>query len=139
MSQKQLFYLWAFLIPCIFSGCYGDTLNFNRGSIIQPYSISFDQSLLDLKKGDTCTLNVIYYPNNILDKTLSWQSGDTTIVKVDSVGRVTAIDLGETHVTAQSPFDQVISCQVLVRGEVSGEFENTPSGGNGGSTGDIDW
>ena len=139
MSKKHLFYLWAFLLPCILSSCVREVWNITPGSIIYHYSISFDQSSLDLKKGDTCTLNVKFNPSTITDKKLTWQSSDTTVVKVDSVGKVTALDLGESVVTAESAFDQIISCLVIVRGQVVGEFEDTPTGGNGGTTGEIEW
>ena len=139
MSKKHLFYLWASLLTCIFSGCVREVWNITPGSIIYHYSISFDQSSLDLKKGDTCTLNVTFNPSTITDKKLTWLSSDTTVVKVDSVGKVTALALGESWVTAESPFDQTISCLVIVRGQVMGEFEDTPTGGNGGTTGEIEW
>lgn len=139
MSTKHLLYLWAFLLPCLLTGCYRDVWNITPGSIIYAYEISFAQSSLDLRKGDTCTLEVTYYPTTITDPKLTWESGDTTIVKVDSVGKVTALGLGETWITAESPFDQLITCQVIVRGQVMGEIENIPTGGNGGTTGEIEW
>lgn len=138
MGKKQLFYWWAFLLFPMLTGCYGDVWNINYETGFKVQSISLDKSSLDLREGDTCTLNVLIDPSFATVKELTWHSSDTVVVKVDSSGKITALKLGEAVVTAVADMDLSAECAVFVRGKISGEIESSPAGGGNG-TGEIEW
>ena len=72
------------------------------------------------------------------NKTVTWTSSDSGVATVNSQGKVTAVKAGEATITARSNNGQTATCTVIVRGQVTGEVENTPTGG-GGNTGNIEW
>ena len=100
--------------------------------------VSLDKTELDLNEGETFTLTATVSPSNATNKSVTWSSSNTAAATVDSNGKVTAVKAGEATITAKTANGQTATCTVIVRGEVKGEVENTPTGG-GGSTGNIDW
>ena len=138
MSKKPQIYVCLTLLLGILTGCYGDQWNCYEGREIPLQSIFFKQASVELKKGDTCTLEVTFDPSFATNQHLIWLNSDTVVAKVDSLGRVTALHPGETVVTAESDFGHTAECFVKVRGEVTGEIENTQTG-EGESTGNIEW
>ena len=138
MNKKQLIYVWLTLLLGILTGCYGDRWNLPTGEEVPLQSIFFKQASVELKKGDTCTLELTFDPSFATNRHLTWLNSDTVVAKVDSLGHVTALRAGETVVTAESDFGHTAECLVKVRGEVTGEIENTQTG-EGESTGKIEW
>lgn len=70
---------------------------------------------LILNKGENYTLEVTFNPKNTTENKVIWATGDKTIAKVDSRGRVTAISAGETIITASSSNGLTAICQIKVR------------------------
>lgn len=80
-------------------------------------SISINQSTLEMGKGQTETLSVIYMPANTTDsKEVTWDSTNKEVATVDQNGKVTAVGNGTTTITATSSVSGVApaSCTVTV-------------------------
>jgi len=52
--------------------------------------------------GETATLEASVYPSNAEDKTISWESSDTSILVVSSTGSLTAVGVGTATITAKT-------------------------------------
>ena len=65
-------------------------------------SLNISKASLVMNKGDTADLTVEIKPDNSPTKTVTWASGDTKVATVDENGRVTAVDVGKTNVTAKA-------------------------------------
>lgn len=100
--------------------------------------VTLNRTSLELDEGQTYTLTATISPSNATNKTVTWTSSDSGVATVNSQGKVTAVKAGEATITARSNNGQTATCTVIVRGQVTGEVENTPTGG-GGNTGNIEW
>ena len=83
-------------------------------SVIELKSISLSKSTLELEEGSSATLTVKYSPNNATDKTTTWKSTNTSVAKVNSSGKVTAIKAGSAAIIATSG-DKDAYCNVTVK------------------------
>lgn len=102
----------------------GDIADTATVTVVIPLkSIELNKEVLELKKGDTIKpsdLQVIFYPENVTDKSLVWSSADENVVsvKVDSLSGayvVTAVDRGSTIVTvSQGNISASVSVNVTV-------------------------
>jgi uncharacterized protein YjdB len=83
--------------------------------IIPVESISIDKTSLNIKKGDSTTLNVVVNPTDSTEITdPEWESGDSTIATVDATGKVTGKKAGSTTIKATMG-DKEASIPVVVR------------------------
>lgn len=55
-----------------------------------------------INAGDTATLEASVYPTNAEDKTISWESSDTSVLTVSSTGALTAVGVGTATITAKT-------------------------------------
>lgn len=62
-------------------------------------SISFDQDAYDINLNTSIQINAYVYPENALDKTITWQSSDTNVVTVID-GKVYGNKVGKATITA---------------------------------------
>ena len=77
-------------------------------------SISLSQASLDLAKGESSKLDVIYNPDNTTeDKTVEWSSGDNKVATVSKDGTVQAVGKGTTTITAKVG-EKTATCNVTV-------------------------
>ncbi len=79
-------------------------------------SISFENGVKEktLNKGENFNLKVIYNPEDTdASKTITWLSTDTSVAKVEN-GKVTAVGIGETTITATSSNGKKAECKVKV-------------------------
>ena len=51
---------------------------------------------------DTATLEASVYPSNAEDKTISWESSDSSVLVVSSAGKLTAVGVGTATITAKT-------------------------------------
>ena len=73
-----------------------------------------------IARGETETLNVIFYPDNTTDdRTVIWTSEDDTIATVDENGKVTAVEIGKTTITA-TVGNWKATCEVEVNAPLKG-------------------
>ncbi len=76
-------------------------------------SVSISETSVTLKTGENTALSATVRPDNATDKTVTWSSEDTKIATVDQSGKVTAVAVGTTTVTA-SAGNKFANCTVTV-------------------------
>lgn len=89
------------------------TVNPSTPQVIQVESISLDKSNCTMKVGDTLTVNATIYPANATDKTIVWNSFDTSVVTVSN-GTLKAVKEGKAQVIASSRNGKLGICNVTV-------------------------
>ncbi|MDE7089209.1 MAG: Ig-like domain-containing protein, partial [Prevotella sp.] len=67
---------------------------------MQAGSITLSQTSAELKVGESVILTATVLPETATDKAVTWSSSDETIATVDAEGKVTALAIGETTITA---------------------------------------
>ena len=75
--------------------------------------VKLDRSECTLKEGDTTELKATVSPENAINKTVTWESSDESIVTVDKNGKITAKSAGKATITAKAG-DKSASCTVTV-------------------------
>ena len=79
-------------------------------------SVSLDLTSLVMHEGETATLTATVNPSDATEKTISWTSSNTTVVKVEG-GIVTAVKEGTASISA-SCGDKSAVCVVTVKKQV---------------------
>ena len=98
--------------------------------VVHVESVTLDRTDVQLEIGQSLTLTATVLPDNADDKTVIWQSTNTSIVVVDNNGIVTAISSGSVTVTATTADGgKIAACEVTVaaaqpQGEVYDGEEN---------------
>ena len=77
-------------------------------------SISLDKTEVSLKATESVTLSATIAPETTTDKTVTWSSSDENVATVDGNGKVTAVAVGETTVTATAASGVKTECKVTV-------------------------
>ena len=62
--------------------------------------VTLDKSSLTLAEGGTAQLTATVKPDNVSNKAVTWESGDTSVATVDTNGKVTAVGAGTATITA---------------------------------------
>jgi len=75
--------------------------------------ISLNATSLNLKIGESVIVTAEIMPANASDKTISWAISDTSVAKVEN-GKVTALSVGTTVLTAITNNGKVASCIINV-------------------------
>lgn len=117
---------------------FDDTINFELE--IEVYeipmeSVEFDEENIEMEIGDKyqCTVNVL--PENTTDsKELVWESSDSSVVKVDGNGKLTAIKAGTAVITVSSK-DGKFKDTLTVK--VNEEKPTVKPGGNEGNENNV--
>ena len=78
-----------------------------------PESITIDQSQVALKINEITHLKAIISPTNATFNNIQWSTSNAAIATVDNEGKVTAISVGETTITATCG-DKSATCKVTV-------------------------
>ncbi len=90
--KKLMLLLWI-TIPLVFVGC-------EKEEEKEISSISFDESEISIKIGDSKLLNVIHYPIDMPTPIYSFEVEDANIATVDENGIVVGVSNGNTKITA---------------------------------------
>lgn len=78
-------------------------------------SINLNKSNITIKENYTEILDVIYSPSNATNRKVTWKSSNTSVVTVDSEGKITGIKPGSATITAISNDGGYVSaCEVTV-------------------------
>lgn len=80
-------------------------------------SITLNQTEISLSVGGKYTLLSTIIPDNTTDKTVTWNSTDESIVKVDNYGNVTAVGVGVAEVEVYTSNGIKEKCKVIVSAE----------------------
>ena len=62
-------------------------------------SVKLNKTKANIEKGKTLTLKATVSPSTLLDKSVTWKSSSTKIVKVSSSGKVTGVGAGTATIT----------------------------------------
>lgn len=76
--------------------------------------ISLNKSELTLKLNKSETLTATVTPDNAANKSVTWTSSDPTVATVNTVGKVTALKVGTTTITAKTVNNKTATCAVTV-------------------------
>lgn len=66
-------------------------------------SLSLDKTANEIKVGDSATAVVTIAPDNATNKSVAWESTDTSVLTVDNNGKYTGVKAGTANVSATSP------------------------------------
>ncbi|HWT74530.1 MAG TPA: Ig-like domain-containing protein [Mobilitalea sp.] len=77
-------------------------------------AVTFDVSVLNLKKGEYYYIKTTLTPKNSTDNGLIWESSDTKVATVDANGKVVAKDAGSAIIMARTEVGGVAYCKVNV-------------------------
>ncbi|MGN0468537.1 MAG: Ig-like domain-containing protein [Acutalibacteraceae bacterium] len=69
---------------------------------------------LNIETGETKQLSATVLPDDASNKTITWESSNSKILKVDSTGKITALLPGEADVTAKTADGITQKCKVTV-------------------------
>ena len=97
---------------------YSFTFNIEVSSV-HVTDVSLDKSSLSLMRGESAKLTATVSPDNAADKTVIWDSLSFEVASVDNTGLVTAVNRGETTITATAG-GVTASCDVTVRQSIEG-------------------
>ena len=81
---------------------------------VYPEKIVLSNSSVKLSEGDTVKINSTVYPENSVDKSISWSSSDNNIVKVDSNGNIFGVNVGQATITAKTRNGIEAKCTITV-------------------------
>ena len=93
------------------SGCYA---TFAVTVKQQPEEITLSKTDVTLKKGNYTTLKATVLPAAANDKTVTWSSSDDSVAKVNTSGRVTAVNPGVAIITCESKTHPEVIAQAIV-------------------------
>ena len=86
-----------------------------ENNIIPVNEIILDKSNVTAIIGDVFTLTVVVLPEDATDREVSWFSSDETVALIDQNGTVTAVNTGETTITAAAADGETAAyCEVRV-------------------------
>ena len=81
-------------------------------------NVSLDKSSVSILEGESLSLKVTVSPSDATNGSVTWSTGNSKVATVSSTGTITAVEEGETTITAKSA-DSGISatCKVVVTAE----------------------
>ena len=77
--------------------------------------ISLSRTSVTLSKGSSLTLKATISPSNATDQKLTWSSSDSSIVKVSSDGKITAVKNGTANIVCKAANGKSATCKVTVK------------------------
>lgn len=79
-------------------------------------SIALNKKSLSVKKGKTAVLAVTILPGNAANRGVTWNSSNTSVVKVDAGGKLTGVGTGMATITCRTTdgSNKVVKCTVIV-------------------------
>lgn len=119
MKAYLLFLILPFFISC----------NNDEFVSIEAEKITLNHTSIDLKGSNTLQLIATISPSNTIDKEVTWESSDTTIVSVNNKGVVKPINIGSAEITASTNNNKSAICKITVT--TSGSWDIKADFGNG--------
>lgn len=86
-------------------------------------SVTLNRTELEMNEGSSYTLSATVLPSDAYDRSLTWTSSNPSVATVNSNGRVTAVGIGSTIVTAITNDGTNISaaCHVTVKSQMAND------------------
>lgn len=78
---------------------------------IPKYSINLEDGPIEIEQGDSKKINFEVSPSNAV---INWSSSNASVASVDSDGKINALSIGETKITATLKDDSSVSDEVMV-------------------------
>ncbi len=91
------------------------TVKFFDISKYEVNDIKLSKTALTLGKDETVRLSASVSPSQAINKTVSWRTSDSKILRVDSSGNVKAVGTGTAWITARSSNGIEKSCRITVK------------------------
>ena len=88
----------------------------NQAARVAVTRIDLNKTYLNLMVGDTETLVATVQPDDATDKTVIWTSSETSVASVSETGKVTALKVGTSTITAKAE-EKTRMCSVTVRSQ----------------------
>lgn len=92
---------------------------------VEVTAVTLEKTEITLKKGESAVLKATIAPENATDKTVTWTSSNTSVVKVEN-GVITAIAAGQAFITAAAGEKSVV-CNITVTEEGGSEIVTPPA------------
>lgn len=100
----------TYTVTLISRGCYNSSennveVNIVAGTVtveaipVSATGVSLNKETISLNTGASETLIATVFPDNVTNKTVAWESSDTTVATVDNNGKVTAVKKGTATIT----------------------------------------
>lgn len=80
---------------------------------VQAKEVTLNKDALTVKAGETATLTYTIHPDNTKNKTVSWETSNDSIAKVED-GTVTAINEGDCTITVTTKNGKTGTCTITV-------------------------
>jgi uncharacterized protein YjdB len=86
-------------------------------AVVKATSVSLNITSLTLKKGSTVKLSKTVKPSTATNKNVTWKSSDTSVVTVDSTGKIKAVAAGTATITCTTKdgSKKKATCKVTVK------------------------
>ena len=99
-----------------------------RAKSVAVSDVTLDQNKVTIMFNGTGKINAKVFPDNATDKSLTFKSSDSDVVKVDGSGNLTGVGPGVAKVTVTAANGKQAECDVCVEGEtVIFKMENNVS------------
>ena len=85
-----------------------------KQKVIKVKKLSLKKSSLSLLNGKSSNISYSISPNNATSKAVKWKSSDTSVIKVDSNGKIKAVGLGKAYVSVISKQSSSIKDKCLI-------------------------
>ena len=99
--------------------------------------LRMNETSMGLLLGHECSLSVTIIPEEASEKSVYWSSSDTSVATVDMYGKVHALSVGQTEISAEVE-DKVVRCRIYVESTYVGVeqiiFDKNELSMNAGST-----
>ena len=85
-----------------YEGEYAFTIGLDKSAsqIVNVQSVSFKEEKISLSEGESVQVQTVVLPENATNKTVEFASEDVLVATVDADGRITAVGVGETVISA---------------------------------------
>lgn len=82
--------------------------------LVSPDSCTLNKATTSIEVGANETLTVTVLPANAANKSVTWESSDTSVATVNSSGKVVGVGVGTATITATTFNGMVGSCVVTI-------------------------
>lgn len=108
--------------------------NSQAKNTIEAKSIKINDTVKEIKVGDSKQLSANILPEDTTNKEIIWETSDEDVIKISSTGEITAIGEGRAYITASTSNKKINSISILVTKE---KQEKNDSSENSNSLGTI--
>ena len=121
MKKSKIFLIGTILMISMF-------VRINIVHAADPVAVTIKNNPGTMKVGDTVQLNAEVYPSNTENKNVTWKSGNTKILTVDSNGKIKAVGEGITQITATTVNNKSTSITITVKNTKGTDSKTVDSG-----------